>query len=155
VQPFPNLTTFQNVLIGALNHSGSVALAHKVADETLSFVGLEKQKYRLAKDLTLAECKTLEIAKAIATQPKLVLLDEVMAGLNPTEIQNTIGLIGRIRERGLTIFLTEHVMHAVMKLSDRIIVIHHGKKIAEGTPQEISKDRNVIDAYLGEELFIA
>jgi len=105
-----------------------------VAEKTLAFVGLEKHKNRLAKNLTLGDCKTLEVAKTLATQPKLILLDEVMAGLNPTEVQNTIELIMKIRDRGISIFLTEHVMHAIMKLSERIIVMHHGEKIAEARP---------------------
>jgi branched-chain amino acid transport system ATP-binding protein len=103
-----------------------------------------------AKDLTLANQKRLEVARALATNQELLLLDELMAGLNPTEIAEAMELVSRIREEGTTVLMIEHVMKAIMSICDRIIVLHHGKKIAEGTPQEIAKGKTVVEVYLGE-----
>jgi len=104
--------------------------------------------------LPIASQKRLELAKALATDPKLLLLDEVMAGLTATEIAQVLSIIRKIRESGITLFLIEHVMHAVMSISDRIIVLHHGEKIGEGSPQQVAKDKRVMDAYLGEDFML-
>ena len=128
-----------------------MAIAEEKALEVINFVGLGEKKDQLAKNLTIEDRKRLELARALATKPKLLLLDEVMAGLNPTEILLVTSLIKKINEKGVTIFLIEHVMRAIMPLSGRIIVLHHGEKIAEGTSSEISKNPKVIEAYLGEE----
>jgi branched-chain amino acid transport system ATP-binding protein len=103
-----------------------------------------------AKDLTLANQKRLEVARALATKPELLMLDELMAGLNPTEVAQAMELVTKIRDEGITIFMIEHVMKAIMSVCDRIMVLHHGEKIAEGTPQEIATSKKVIEVYLGE-----
>jgi branched-chain amino acid transport system ATP-binding protein len=117
----------------------------------LAFIGLAKHRDLLTSSLTIADRKRLELGRALATQPELLLLDEVVAGLNPKETEEIIGIIKKISNRGITIFMIAHVMKAVMALSHRIIVLHHGERIAEGTPLEISRDKRVIEAYLGEE----
>lgn len=132
-------------------NSRNVGQAREKASEVLEFVGLFKNRNQLGGSLTIADRKRLEIAKALATGPKLLLLDEVMAGLNPTEIEQAITLIHKIRENGITIFLIEHVMAVVMYLSKRIAILHYGEKIGEGSPQEVSRDPRIIEAYLGEE----
>jgi branched-chain amino acid transport system ATP-binding protein len=150
-KPFSNLTVLQNVRMGAYNATHKMAIAEENALEVIHFVGLSEKKEQLARNLTLEDRKRLELARALATKPRLLLLDEVMAGLNPSEIEVVTSLIKEINKKGVTIFLIEHVMRAIMPLSDRIIVLHHGEKIAEGTPVEISKSPRVIEAYLGEE----
>jgi branched-chain amino acid transport system ATP-binding protein len=152
-QLFPKMTVFENVYLGALfgaKHE-SPAAARDNASRLLKLVGVCGRDDVLAKDLTLAQQKRLEIARALATQPELIVLDEVMAGLTPTEVAQAVQLIRSLRDdHGVTIFLIEHIMKAVMGLSDRIIVLHHGEKIAEGTPQEVASDESVIRVYLGE-----
>ena len=148
---FEKRDVLYNVTVGALPRLRKVLLAQKEALDILSFVGLSEKKYQLAGSLTIADRKRLEIAKALATGPKLLLLDEVMAGLTPKEIEDAIKLIQGIREAGTTIFMIEHVMQVIMSLSDRITILHYGEKIGEGSPQQIAKDKRVIEAYLGEE----
>ncbi len=124
--------------------------AEREVDEILGFVGLNDQVGVSVSDITLAGQKRLEVARALATRPKLLLLDEMMAGLNPTEVTEAMELVTKIRNSGITIIMIEHVMKAIMSICDRIIVLHHGAKIAEGTPQEISTSKTVIEVYLGE-----
>jgi branched-chain amino acid transport system ATP-binding protein len=153
VKVFANMPVLENVLLGSFfgtSTSMSSSDAAMEATELLEFVGLSAASAMLAKDLTLANQKRVEVARALATRPELLLLDEVMAGLNPTETAETMELVTRIRDRGITIFMIEHVMKAIMSVCDRIMVLHHGEKIAEGTPQEITTSRTVIDVYLGE-----
>jgi branched-chain amino acid transport system ATP-binding protein len=153
VKVFPNMSALENTMLGSLfgrpNRTSS-ADAASGATALLEFVGLSAAKAIPAKDLTLANQKRLEVARALATKPELLLLDELMAGLNPTEVAQAMELVTRIREQGVTIFMIEHVMKAIMSVCDRIIVLHHGEKIAEGTPQEIATSRTVVEVYLGE-----
>ncbi|MFT9846203.1 ABC transporter ATP-binding protein [Aneurinibacillus sp. REN35] len=149
VQPFGNLTLLENTMVGAFNRVRKREEAQALALEKLAFVGLEKKKDIRMKDLTFVEQKKVEMARALASQPALLFLDEVMSGLNPTEVEEVIGLIRKIRDGGTSIFFIEHLMAAVMALSDRVLVMHHGEKIAEGKPEEVTKDAFVIEAYLG------
>lgn len=153
VKVFANMSAFENVVLGSLfgapNGVASVD-ATREATALLEFVGLSAAGATLAKDLTLANQKRLEVARALATKPALLLLDELMAGLNPTETAEAMGLVTRIRDQGVTIFMIEHVMKAIMSVCDRIMVLHHGVKIAEGTPQEVATSKTVIEVYLGE-----
>jgi branched-chain amino acid transport system ATP-binding protein len=156
VKPFLKLTVLANVMIGAFHKTKDAIQAEKIAREVIGFFEFRNKLHHLAGSLTLAERKQLEIARTLATQPKLLLLDESMAGLNPTEVDQMMDLLGKIRHSsGITLFIIEHVMRAIMSVSDKIIVIHHGEKIAEGTPQEVAKDSNVISAYLGEEYLVS
>jgi branched-chain amino acid transport system ATP-binding protein len=153
VKVFANMPALANVVLGSLfgtSNSMSSADAAREAMGLLEFVGLSAARATPAKDLTLANQKRLEVARALATKPELLLLDELMAGLNPTEVAEAMELVTRIRDQGITIFMIEHVMKAIMSVCDRIMVLHHGKKIAEGTPQEIATSRTVVEVYLGE-----
>jgi branched-chain amino acid transport system ATP-binding protein len=151
VRPFATKTVLYNVTVGGFARTSVRARAEEKALEVLEDLNLANKKDAVAGNLTIAERKRLEIARALATEPRLLLLDEVMAGLRPTEVDEMVRILKRLRDRGITIFLIEHIMRAVMTLSDRIVVIQYGKKIAEGTPKEIASDENVIKAYLGEE----
>jgi len=152
VKPFGKVSVLDNVTIGALCRLRDVEEAKKKALSVLETVGLLNKKDVLAKNLTLADRKRLELARALATKPQFLLLDEIMAGLNPAEIEATISLIKKVRESsGITMFIIEHIMQVIMTLSNRIGVLHHGEKIAEGTPKEIANNKRVIEAYLGEE----
>ena len=153
VRPFTGLTVLENVAVGALFGSGrevSLGRAEARARAVLDEVGLADRAAHPAGTLTLAGRKRLEIARAIATRPKLLLLDEVMAGLTPAEVDEALGIINALRVRhGLTVVVIEHVMRALMRLCQRLVVIHHGVKIAEGSPRVIANDAAVIEAYLG------
>ena len=153
VRPFAGLTVVENVAIGELFGSRreySLTRAENAARETLDEVGLGDRADDPAGTLTLAGRKRLEIARALATHPRLLLLDEVMAGLTPVEVADALDTIRLLHQRyDLTIIIIEHVMKALMQLSDRLIVLHHGAKIAEGSPDEIANDAGVIEAYLG------
>jgi branched-chain amino acid transport system ATP-binding protein len=150
---FSGMTVFENALAASLFGTQrviSVPNAEKEAEGLLEFVELSTVRETLAKDLPIADRKRLEVARALATKPDLLMFDEVMAGLNPTEIAQAMELTTKIRKKGITIFMIEHVMKAIMNVCDRIIVLHHGSKIAEGTPGEIATSRTVIEVYLGE-----
>jgi branched-chain amino acid transport system permease protein len=151
VKPFGNISVLENVMIGAFAHVRSEREAREIALAVLDFIGLYPRRSQLAKGLTLGDRKRLELGRALATKPRLLLLDEIMAGLNPSEIEEAIALIQKIKKLGVTIILIEHVMQAVMNLSDQVIILHHGEKIAEGPPRQIATDEKVIKAYLGEE----
>jgi branched-chain amino acid transport system ATP-binding protein len=156
IQNFPKMTVLENVMVGAFARTEDPAQARENSMEMLEVVHLSKKASLPVKSLTYAEKKSVELARALATEPKLILVDEYMAGLTPTEIQEAIGLFRRIREeRRLTLFLVEHIMQAIMALSDRVIVLHHGEKIAESKPQEIVRNPAVMESYLGEEDLLA
>ena len=155
VKPFGNLTALENVMIGVFSKVKGAGQAREQATEILDWMGMGNKKNTIAKSLTLPDRKRLEFARALATKPDLLLLDEVMAGLTPHEVDDTLVLLRKIREEGITLFVVEHVMHAIMSLSDRIAILHHGEKIMEGTPQEVAKDERVIKAYLGEEYVLS
>jgi branched-chain amino acid transport system ATP-binding protein len=153
VKLFPHLTVFENVLLGSLFGKSKAIGAGDAERETLAlldFVELSTASTALAKDLPLASQKRLEVARALVTKPELLLLDEVMAGLNPTEVAQAMELVVKLRDQGITVFMIEHVMKAIMNVCDRIIVFHYGSKIAEGTPAEIATNRRVVEIYLGE-----
>lgn len=150
VQPFMNLNVLENIVIGALNWAGTIAEAQDYALHILEKVELTDKKDRLANTLTLAGKKRLELARAIATKPTVLMLDEVMAGLNKVEGKQLMDLIEKIHiDQKMTILVIEHVLNIVMRLSDKIIVLNYGEKIAEGSPEEISHDQRTIEAYLG------
>jgi branched-chain amino acid transport system ATP-binding protein len=154
VKIFGDMPVFDNVLLGsffgtATNISTPEAIEN--ATELLEFVGLSEVRATPAKDLTLANQKRLEVARAMATNPELLLLDEIMEGLNSTEVTAAMELVRSIKERGITVVMIEHVMRAIMSVCERIMVLHHGAKIAEGTPQEIATSKTVIEVYFGEQ----
>jgi len=151
VQSFSEMTVLENVMMGAFCRHAATRRAMELAEEVLEFTGLAGKRQQLAGSLTLADQKRIELARTIATEPKLVLLDEVMAGLNPTETEEAIGLIRRIHGKGVTLIVVEHVMEVIMNISHRIAVFDSGELIVEGAPEDVVRDERVIKAYLGEE----
>jgi branched-chain amino acid transport system ATP-binding protein len=148
-KPFGAMTVLANVMTGAFLRDRHVAAAREQAREAIDFVGLSARANTAARDLTTIDQRCLEMARALATQPKILLLDEVMAGLNPAEIDQAVALVGKLSARGLTIVIVEHVMRAIMAVAKHIVVLDHGQKIAEGSPKEIVENPEVIRAYLG------
>ena len=151
VKPLKRLTVLDNVIASAFLRAASKREAAELAEETIEFCGMTPYRDKLAKSLPIASRKRLEIARALATKPKLLLLDETAAGLNPSEVEEAIGLIKKINESGITIVIVEHIMRVIMSISHRILAINHGAVIAEGTPAEVRSHPEVIAAYLGEE----
>ena len=155
VKPFGNLSVLDNVMIGALTRLPTVSSARLEAERVVETCGLAAHAAGQARTLPIGLRKRLEVARALATRPRLLLLDEVMAGLNPTELAGMVDLIRRLHADGLTLIVIEHIMAAMMRLAQRIVVLHHGEAIAEGAPAAITQDRRVVDAYLGEEFVLA
>ena len=155
VKPFGNLSVIDNVMIGALTRLPTVSAARLDAERVVETCGLAAHAAGHARTLPIGLRKRLEVARALATRPRLLLLDEVMAGLNPTELAGIVELIRRLHADGLTLIVIEHIMAAMMRLAQRIVVLHHGEAIAEGAPAAITQDRRVVDAYLGEEFVLA
>jgi len=152
VRPLNELTVLENVTAGACfgHEQRPLGQARQIADEVLTFGGLARRRDALAASLNVAQKKRLELARALAARPHLLLLDEVLAGLNPTEIADMVEVVRRIRDQGVTILIIEHVMHALMNVSDRVIVLDYGEQISEGTPEQVANDPRVIEAYLGD-----
>lgn len=150
VKPFAQLSVLDNVMVGAYNRTDNNTEAILRSKEILDFLGMNEITQQLAGSLSVAGRKRLEIARVLATEPKMILFDEAMAGLRPKETDEVIELVRQISKQGIALLLVEHVMKVIMSLSDRIVVIHHGEKIAEGEPGEIVNNKAVIDAYLGE-----
>jgi branched-chain amino acid transport system ATP-binding protein len=148
-KPFGGMTVLDNVMTGAFLRDKNREVAREKAREAIEFVGLSARQLTPARGLTTIDQRRLEMARALATQPRILLLDEVMAGLNPSEIDQAVALVGKLSKRGLTILIVEHVMRAIMALARRIVVLDHGQKIAEGTPKDIVENEEVIRAYLG------
>ena len=153
VKPFRNLTALQNVMVGALfgarGGARDLPAARRQAEEVLEFVGLAHRAKAPAEGLNVPERKRMELARALAMRPTILFLDEVMAGLNPAEIDDAVALIKRVRDRGITLLVIEHVMKAIRNVSDRIMVFHHGQKLTEGAPDEVLTNPEVVAAYLG------
>jgi branched-chain amino acid transport system ATP-binding protein len=150
VKPLQRMSVLDNVVASAFLRAKTRREADEIAMETLTFTGLAGDRDVISKGLPLGKRKRLEIARALATRPELLLLDESFAGLNPSELDESIGIIRKIKDRGITIMIIEHHMKVIMSISDRIVVLNYGEKIAEGSPLEIGKNPQVIEAYLGE-----
>jgi len=150
VKPFAQLSILDNVMVGAYNRTNNNKEARQRSLEILDFLGMNDMTHQLAGSLSVAGRKRLEIARVLATEPKMILFDEAMAGLRSRETDEVIELVRQISKQGVALLLVEHVMKVIMSLSDRIVVIHHGEKIAEGEPGDIVNNKAVIDAYLGE-----
>jgi branched-chain amino acid transport system ATP-binding protein len=151
VRIFKSMTVLENAMVGAMLRHRAVPAAAGLAYEALRFTGLERRAHEPAARLTVAEQKRLEVTRALATEPRLLLLDEVMAGLTPSEVQEAVEMVKRIRGRGIACVVVEHVMEGIMPIADRMLVLERGRKIAEGPPAAIANDPAVIAAYLGEE----
>ena len=150
VRPFGGISVLDNVMIGAYARTADAKIARAKAEGVLESLGLQRMANQMAKGLPVAIRKRLEIARAVATDPQMILLDEAMAGLRPTEAEEVIGMVRKLSENGIAILLVEHVMKVVMSLAERIIVLHHGETIADGEPAEVVKNQQCIEAYLGE-----
>jgi branched-chain amino acid transport system ATP-binding protein len=151
VKPFGKMTVLQNIMAGAFVNTAKTQEARQIASEVMEKMGLQSKRDKLAASLTIPERKRLEMAKALATRPKLMLLDEVLAGLNPTEIQDAVLLIKSMIKDGVTILMIEHVLQATMAICERIVVLNYGQKLAEGTPEQVTGNEEVIKAYLGDD----
>ena len=150
VKTLNDMTVEQNVMTGAFLHTNRTVIAREEASKVLAMTGLSNKKNELGRNLTIVDRKRVEIARALATKPRVLMLDECMAGLNQTEVKDVMNLVVELRDQGLTLLIVEHIMEAIMPISDKIVVLNAGKKIAEGKPQEVAENEEVIKAYLGE-----